>query len=42
MTAASTPTGVPTKRPTQGRIFTLVRGVFALLGFGVALGVTLP
>jgi len=42
MTAASTPTRVPTKRPTQGRIFTLVRGVFALLGFGVALGVTLP
>jgi soluble lytic murein transglycosylase-like protein len=42
MAVASTQTGAPSSRPTQGRIFMLLRGVFALLGFGVALGVALP
>ncbi len=42
MTATSTPSGAPSQRPTQVRIFILARSVFALLGFGVALGIALP
>jgi len=42
MNQASAPPAAASAKPTFGRIFALSRGVFALLGFGVALAVALP
>jgi len=42
MNQAPTPSATASAKPTFGRIFALSRGVFALLGFGVALAVAVP